>query len=298
MDQTDEPREVVPEPPLPAAGEQPPPASPADAGSAEGAGDARLDLNMVGPVEAEPVPAPPPGPVAVAEPVPAEAAAGPPAQALAEERRDLPPLDSAGIQPPRRGPGWLGVVAVALASALLGACLALVILAAINGTLQFGRATALRRTMSAVQDLNLRVDRVTADLSQMQAGLDRGQADLEAMGQQLRDMRRQLDTLDQNVTAAQTELNGMRTNLGRMGESMGGLERRAVAVETQLAGAVEQVRTMRAAVERFDVFLAGLRSLLDQARPPGSLLEPRGTPLTPLPGRVTPGPTPLPTGAP
>lgn len=230
---------------------------------------------------------PAPAGVVVKEPiVPSRPAAAP------------PPLQFEEVEP-ARGPGWPAMLIVGLVSILLGACLALAIVAAVNnGTLEFGRAAAVRGLEGDVQQLDRQAQQLTTDLEErarqfttdldgLRAGVERGQAGVETMSRQLQATQGQLEALDSGLAKAQSELQALRSEMREMGGNVSSLEKRAGALESQLAELGQQVRDIRAAAARFDAFLGGLRALLNESQPAVTPAQPGLEP-----GSLTPQPTP------
>ncbi|MBN1138268.1 MAG: helix-hairpin-helix domain-containing protein [Anaerolineae bacterium] len=251
------------------------------------------DLLTVGPAEpeepepeAEPqAPQPAAEPKAVAEepePVVEAEMPAPPAEpeAPAARSRELPPVPP----PPRprpapeskRGAGWLALLAVGLASAIAGACLALLLLFVINGTLRFGPNAAVSGLEARARQLDSQASQLTLDLSRMQG---------------------RLDEVDSRVAAAQAELRAVNEEMARVGGDVGAFQGRIGALEAELGGLAGDLQAVRQSARRFDAFLAGLRELLEQAQ--GPKLDVTPLPQAPSPTRkpgltVVPQPTSTP----
>jgi hypothetical protein len=168
-------------------------------------------------------------------------------------------------------------MAMSLLGAFLGAVLALLAVAGLNGgTLQ----------LSERQD-------VLALLAALQQSQDRATA-LEAETDALRARLAALEGLSNRVGAVEAEVEQASAALDSLEAETAALDARTTTVESQ-------VGVIRTAVERFDTFLAGLRALLAEALPAE---EPRPsattTPAAPTPSAtaVLPTRTPAATRAP
>lgn len=184
-----------------------------------------------------------------------------------------PPPSSSHPPAPRAPRGYVGLTVAAVAGALFGALLALVVIGGINGTLDFGQAEAVVNNQAGLDRLSVRADTLQSDLDGVRQRLDR----LEGLTARMDGVERAVDDLDSGLTEIQTGLDA--------------LDARADFLEADIA-------TVRAAAERFNTFLDGLRDLMFeyQGAPPTSTptLPPTATP---RPTR-TPRPSPTPTGAP
>jgi len=177
---------------------------------------------------------------------------------------------------PRRGAGWPALLTVGLVSAIAGACLALVLLLAINGTLEFGPSDAVREVQARARQLD-------------------GQAG--ELGASLRQMQGRLDDVDSRLAAAQAELRAVNQEMARVGGDVETFQGRLRAIEAQFGGLAEDLQAVRQVARRFDAFLSGLRELLDQAQGPALGVTP--LPQAPSPTRkpgltVVPQPTSTP----
>ena len=177
---------------------------------------------------------------------------------------------------PTRGAGWPALLAVCLVSAIAGACLALLLLQVINGTLKFGPGATVSELETRARQLDGQAGELVADLSQMQG---------------------RLDEVDSRLAAAQAELRAVNQEITRVGGDVETFQGRLRAVEAQLGGLAEDLQAVRQAARRFDAFLSGLRELLDQSQAPAPAVTP--LPQAPSPTRkpgltVVPQPTSTP----
>jgi competence ComEA-like helix-hairpin-helix protein len=177
---------------------------------------------------------------------------------------------------PRRGIGWPALLAACLASAIAGACLALVLLLAINGTLRFGPNATVSELGTQARQLNLQAERSAASLSQMQS---------------------RLDEIDRRLATAQAHVDAVGQEMTRMGGDAQALQGRLEAIESQFGGLAQDLQAARQAARRLDAFLSGLRGLLDQTQGPalGVTPLPQAPSATRKPGlTVVPQPTATP----
>lgn len=200
-------------------------------------------------------------------------------QAEAEDTSigELPPpggVPSGGEKPPavvspsapsawRGGFTWLA--AASLIGAVLGAILALLVIGGINGTLDLNQR-------AAVMELSAEADRLGREAGALQTDLDglRTRLDaLEGLTGRLDDVERDVKDLDSGLTGAQADI---------------------VVLSGRAEALAQDIVTVRAAADRFNAFLDGLRDLLFkfQGSPPAP---------TPVPSEVE-GPTPTSTATP
>jgi competence ComEA-like helix-hairpin-helix protein len=206
---------------------------------------------------------------------------GPPVKEERAEAEKLPPIKPlpprepppevrppAVAQPPapsawRGGFTWLA--AASLIGAVMGAILALLVIGGINGTLDLNQRTA-------VVELRAQADRLGRETKALQTDLDglRERLDaLEGLTGQLDNMERDLEDLDSSLAEAQADI---------------------VALNARADALGEDIATVRAAADRLNAFLDGLRDLL---------FEFQGPPPTPTPAlSEDEGPTPTPTATP
>jgi len=226
--------------------------------------------------------------------------------------QEVPPPPPSRTMPfPEReragGVGWLGVLSVGLVSAIAGACLALLLLLAVNGTLEFGQAATVKDMQASDQQLNTQVDRLDDGLSQVQGQLDEMQGSLDALSNQLQVTQGGLDQLDKELAAAQTDLQATGQQVDRMSDSLKAVQSQVGAMETQLGTLKADINAVRQMARRFDAFLTGLRELLNQDQEPAPALTPlppqTRSPLAPNPTakpeftvipKKTPTPAPTP----
>ncbi len=177
---------------------------------------------------------------------------------------------------PRRGAGWPALLGVGLISAIAGACLALLLLLVLNGTLKFGPSATVDELRAQARQLNSQADGFAASLSQMQG---------------------RLDEIDSRLATAQAELKAVSQQMARMGGDVQAFQGRLGGLETQFGGLTEDLQAVRQVARRFDAFLVGLRELLDQAQGPalGVTPLPQAPSATRKPGlTVVPQPTATP----
>lgn len=206
-----------------------------------------------------------------------------------------------------RGPaGWWRMLLVGLLSAIAGALLALVFLFIVNGTLDFQAAT--ERTIRAeVEQLESDLQSLGGELGQVEARLamldevstrlESAQADIAQLGGDLELAQSRLQSTSDLVGTLRQEFTNMREDMDGMAGLVSSLGQRADDAEAQLRTLGRKVEAMSGSVERFDLFVNGLRNLLNR------LLEeqnPTATPwvtVTPNPEvTVIPQATPTPSG--
>ena len=164
----------------------------------------------------------------------------PPAPAAAQKSATalLPRL----AVPPLLEKEWQAFTVVGVASALIGALFALLILAAINrGTLSLNQREEVAALTNRADELASRADAVETESESLRARLAA------------------LEGLTGRVDAAESALADMSTALDSAQADLAALNTRA----DQLAADVEKIR---AASQRFDSFLHGLRALLDDVQ--------------------------------
>jgi methyl-accepting chemotaxis protein len=217
------------------------------------------------------------------------------------------PARTFGPEPPlvevvNRGAGWGWLLLMGLISAVAGAVLALVILWAINGTLDLRTATS-RALQAEAARLDAQIGPLQADLGQMKEQV----AAMEELAPRLDKAEADIQRLEQDLATTQADLESMSAEMAKgekavavFGENLGALEQRASALEERLGTFSQELEEMRQATQRFGAFLTGLRALLDQTQGPATPASLGGqTPmLTPTPGGVVtviPLATPMPT---
>lgn len=164
------------------------------------------------------------------------------------ETRPNPPV-AATPPPPAATAGfsWWRSCLLLIAGIVGGAVLALLILQAINGTLDMS-------SHSRVVELN---DEITA--------LERQSASLNDHIEGLRGRLNQMEALNGRLQTVETEIQGLEADLQALTEALNTVEAQVAELEgdtTQIETSVEEIRT---ATQRFDNFLAGLRELLSTA---------------------------------
>ena len=208
-----------------------------------------------------------PVPVVVPEPPPVPPPT-PPAH------RDTARLRPQPAPEPKRGIGWLALLVACLVSAIAGACLALLLLFAVNGTLRFGPDATVSQLGTQARQLNRQADQFATGLSQVQG---------------------RLDDIDRRLTTAQAQLDAVSQQLTRMGGDTQALQGRLEAIESQFGGLAGDLQAARQAARRLDAFLSGLRAVLDQAQGPALGVTP--LPKAPSP-TLKPGMTVVPQATP
>ncbi len=162
--------------------------------------------------------------------------------ALAAAQKSATALLTKLAVPPLLEKEWQAFTIVGVASALIGALFALLILAAINrGTLSLNQREEVAALTSRADELASRADAVETESESLRARLAA------------------LEGLTARVDAAEAALGDMSTALDSAQADLAALNTRA----DQLAADVEKIR---AASQRFDSFLHGLRALLDDVQ--------------------------------
>jgi competence ComEA-like helix-hairpin-helix protein len=219
-----------------------------------------------------------PGPVVAAEAPPAEPQRPVFAPATPEPRPVAFAAPAAALEPPPARRDWTGLMAMSLLGAFLGAVLALLAVAGLNGgTLQLNERQDVLALSAALEQAR---DRATALESETDA--------LRARLAALEGLSNRVGAVEAEVEQASVALDSLETEAAALGE-------RTTAVEGQ-------VSVIRTAVERFDAFLAGLRALLAEAVPeddasPASSVTATATAPTPSATTVLPTRTPAATQA-
>jgi outer membrane murein-binding lipoprotein Lpp len=165
----------------------------------------KVEATAPPPPEPEPeaeVTAPPP-----VEPEPeAEPTAPPPARPSA-----APPLRSAnGPLPPTWTGGCTGLSAAALAGALFGALLALLVIGGINGTLDFGQSEAVIGAQARLDQLSIETDTLQADLDGLETALLQTQSELDALDARVEQLDADVDTVREAADRFNVFLDGLR----------------------------------------------------------------------------------------
>jgi competence ComEA-like helix-hairpin-helix protein len=168
--------------------------------------------------------------------------------------REVPPeARPPAVAPSPASSAWRGgftwLAAASLIGAVMGAILALLVIAGINGTLDLNQRVA-------VVELRAEADRLSREAGALQTDLDglRQRLDtLEGLTSRLDNVEQDVEDLDSGLTEAQTDI----ATLDARADALG-----------------EDIATVRAAADRFNTFLDGLRDLL---------FEFQGPPPTPTP---------------
>jgi prefoldin subunit 5 len=143
----------------------------------------------------------------------------------------------------------------------MGAILALLVIGGINGTLDLNQRTAVVELGAEADRLNREATTLQTDLDGLRERLDA----LEGLTGRLDSAERDIEDLDSGLAEAQADIAALDARSDALGKD---------------------IATVRAAADRFNAFLDGLRDLL---------FEFQGAPPTPTP---TPTPTATPTATP
>jgi competence protein ComEA len=221
--------------------------------------------------------------VTTPEPAPVERALvrpAPPAETEPETESHTPPPPPPRPAPaPQRTSAWVGgyagLAAATLLGGLLGAFLALLVIGGINRTLDFGQAEAVISTQTELDRLSIQADTLQSDLDGLRQRLD----SLEGLTARMDGAEQAVDELDMALVQTQTEVDALNTRADQLNAD---------------------IAAVRAAADRFNTFLDGMRDLLFefQGPPPTSTPTPTSPPTaTPRPTR-TPRPSPTTTPSP
>lgn len=143
-------------------------------------------------------------------------------------------------EPRAQWSGFRALLAMGLASALCSLTLTLAVMAGINGTLDFGRNSAL-------EDLR-------SELLQFRSQLDTTQLELEALrgrAEALDGVSGRMFEVEDQVTSLQQQIDETLTAMGE--------------IQMELASALDETRAQAERVGRFQSFLDGLSRLVGQA---------------------------------
>ena len=188
--------------------------------------------------------------------------------------REVPPeARPPAATPPPAPSAWRGgftwLAAASLIGAVMGAILALLVIGGINGTLDLNQG-------AAVMELRAEADRLSREAGALQTDVDglRERLDaLEGLTGRLDSAERDIEDLDSGLAEAQADI---------------------AALNAQAEALGKDIATVRAAADRFNAFLDGLRDLLFEFQGPPPTPTPTPTPTaTPRPTR-TPRATPTP----
>jgi len=169
---------------------------------------------------------------------------------------------------------WTGLMAMAVLGAVLGAVLALLAVAGLNG---------------GTLVLNERAD-VVALSADLEAAVTRADA-LETEAEALRTRMAALEGLSNRVVDAETDLAAADAALDTLESQTSALDERTTAVE-------EEITIVQGAVDRFSDFLVGLRGLLDETVPADGASATPVVTATPAATEVRPTRTPAATATP
>jgi len=231
------------------------------------------------------------GPVGVTFPVSAvatpEAVTGPtathpttaPTPTAAAERPATPhPVE----QPPPAGLGGRGCVLALVLLALgivLGAGLALAVLFAINGTLDFGHHERLIYLNSWVTDLDRRVETAQDRIETQDAALKATQTELETLRGRLDEGVSRLETLNAGLSeltdqaeALTREVEETTARMADLEAAMATVTQENAAIRSQFEDINNRLAALNESAARFRDFLLGLQTLLDDlvAVPPAT----------------------------
>jgi competence protein ComEA len=182
--------------------------------------------------------------------------------------REVPPeARPQAVTPPPAPSAWRGgftwLAAASLIGAVMGAILALLVIGGINGTLDLNQRTAVVELRAEADRLSRQAGALQTDLDGLRERLDA----LEGLTGRLDEVERDTENLDNSLAEAQADIAALDTRTDALGKD---------------------IATVRAAADRFNAFLDGLRDLL---------FEFQGAPPTPTP-TATPTATPRPTRTP
>jgi competence ComEA-like helix-hairpin-helix protein len=228
-------------------------------------------------VEAEPLLEPEPEPVPRLEAAPRpkpepRVEAELPAEPKPEPRpRRRPPASSPPAPPrsPPARPGYFGLVVATLMGALFGALLALLVIGGINGTLDFAQTEVVVSSQAELDRLSIEADTLLSDLEGLRQRLDR----LEGLTARMDGVEQAVDDLDTALAEVQSEANALGARADRL---------------------EADISAVRAAADRFNLFLDGMRDLLFEFQGAPPTLTPTPT----LPPTATPRPTRTPRPSP
>jgi competence ComEA-like helix-hairpin-helix protein len=214
--------------------------------------------------EEEPPPPIEPEPPVKEEPAKAEE---PPPREPPPPREVPPEARPQAVTPPPAPSAWRGgftwLAAASLIGAVMGAILALLVISGINGTLDLNQRTAVVELRAEADRLGRQAGALQTELDGLRERLDA----LEGLTGRLDEVERDTENLDNSLAEAQADIAALDTRADALGKD---------------------IATVRAAADRFNAFLDGLRDLL---------FEFQGAPPTPTP-TATPTATPRPTRTP
>ena len=217
----------------------------------------------------------PPPPTELEPPVKEERAEaeGPPPKELPPPREVPPEVRPPAVVPAPAPSAWRGgftwLAAASLIGAVMGAILALLVIGGINGTLDLNQRTAVVELRAEADRLGREAEALQTDLDGLRERLDA----LEGLTGRLDDVEHNIEDLDNGLAEAQTDI---------------------VALNARTDALGEDIATVRAAADRFNAFLDGLRDLLFEFQGPPPTPTPTATATaTPRPTR-TPRATPTP----
>lgn len=188
--------------------------------------------------------------------------------ATAEPPATLPHTE----KPSRSGLGWRGCAfaLLLLATSILGAGLALLVLFAINGTLDVGHHEQIIFLNSWVADLDDRVETARGELERQDAALKAAQAELEALRDRLDESLTRLETLNTGLSDLTDQAEALSRDLEETTDRMADLQADVEAVTEENAAIrrqFEDINTRLAEVQdsaaRFRNFLGGLQALIN-----------------------------------
>lgn len=131
---------------------------------------------------------------------------------LEPEAEPEPTPISAQVQviPASRGPGWGSLILIGLLSLLAGAILALVVLFAVNGTLDFDSAIG-RAVQAETSRLDDEIESLNVDLAQVEGRLQV----LQGLAPELEDAKAEIKNLEDDLAAVDEELASVNKELPR-----------------------------------------------------------------------------------
>lgn len=211
------------------------------------------------------------------------------AEALEPEPEHVVEAPPRGPEPPlvevvqaRMGCGRL--ILVGLLSVLLGAALALGFIYLVNGTLDF-QAMAIRaaqdevlRMEGAVGALDQQVEELVGHvdaLQELDTQVSETRAELRKLSADLGGVKANVESLTETEGALRQEFTNLREDLDGIVSSARVLDRRLSEVERRIGSLTEVFEAVGESMRRFDAFLGGLQTLLNDTE---GAREPTPTP--------------------
>jgi competence protein ComEA len=196
--------------------------------------------------------------------------------------------------------GWGRMLLIGLLSAIGGALLALVFLFILNGTLDFQAATQ-RTVQGEVARFEGEVHSLRAELQQVEdqlgtlgdvaARLDTAQVSIDELGGEIKTIQSRLESMSDEAGTLRQEYTNLREDVDGMAGLVSGLGQQVGEIEAQLSALSRQMAAMGESVERSDLFMNGLRDMLNRL-----LGGQRPTPTPSAAVTITPQATTTPSG--